>query len=101
MNDATDTAKELYCTDCSKLKYIFDIALVDEQGQPVANAPYTLVIGSMMTRKGVSDCKGKIFEKEMRPGSVELTLDADKLAEAMQEATPYPASQSRPTKLKR
>ncbi len=85
MDDSVDDTIGLGCTDCRKLKYIFDIALVDELGQPVANVPYTLVRGSMMTRTGVSDSEGKIFEKEMRPGPVELTLDADKLAEVMQE----------------
>ncbi|MBL4814285.1 MAG: lipase family protein [Shewanella sp.] len=85
MDDSVDDTIGLGCTDCRKLKYIFDIALVDELGQPVANVPYTLVRGSMMTRTGVSDSEGKIFEKEMRPGPVELTLDADTLAEVMQE----------------
>ena len=85
MNNANDDTIGLIGTDCRKLKYIFDIDLVDELGQPVTNVPYTLTIASGMTRTGVSDGAGKILETDLRPGTAVLTLDPDVLIKVMQE----------------
>ncbi|MBV7597499.1 dienelactone hydrolase family protein [Aeromonas sp. sia0103] len=76
--------KKQTCTDCNKLNYDYDIVLVDEQSNPVAGVPYTFRVSDMI-RSGVTSDNGEIIEKGLKPGIANLTLEAEKLAEVLQE----------------
>ncbi|MCS3770359.1 hypothetical protein HNP12_004499 [Aeromonas hydrophila] len=71
------------------LKYEAEIKLVDELGQPLPNLPYVLWVGhgpKKIIRKGKqSSGDGVIVEKELPPGPLYLMLEADALADVLQE----------------
>ncbi|MCZ4331947.1 lipase family protein [Aeromonas hydrophila] len=71
------------------LKYEAEIKLVDELGQPLPNLPYVLWVGhgpKKIIRQGKqSSGDGVIVEKELPPGPLYLMLQADPLAEVLQE----------------
>ncbi|MBR7627709.1 lipase family protein [Aeromonas popoffii] len=77
------------CVDCKMLKYEAEIKLVDELGQPLPNLPYVLWVGhgpKKIIRQGKqSSGDGVIVEKELPPGPLYLMLQADPLAEVLQE----------------
>ncbi|MFM5523793.1 lipase family protein [Aeromonas jandaei] len=77
------------CVDCKMLKYEAEIKLVDELGQPLPNLPYVLWVGhgpNKIIRQGKqSSGDGVIVEKELPPGPLYLMLQADPLAEVLQE----------------
>ncbi|MGL5727827.1 MAG: hypothetical protein ACRCYD_08235, partial [Plesiomonas sp.] len=77
------------CVDCKMLKYEAEIKLVDELGQPLPNIPYVLWVGhgpKKIIRQGKqSSGDGVIVEKELPPGPLYLMLQADPLAEVLQE----------------
>lgn len=77
------------CVDCKMLKYEAEIKLVDELGQPLPNLPYVLWVGhgpKKIIRKGKqSSGDGVIVEKELPPGPLYLMLEADALADVLQE----------------
>ncbi|KWR68521.1 hypothetical protein ATO50_04860 [Aeromonas hydrophila] len=77
------------CVDCKMLKYEAEIKLVDELGQPLPNLPYVLWVGhgpKKIIRQGTqSSGDGVIVEKELPPGPLYLMLQADPLAEVLQE----------------
>lgn len=77
------------CADCQLATYSYDIQLVDELNQPIAGVPYKLTVAGRMMVEGKTDAEGKLFEDELIPGSAVLTLDADKLAEVLQEPHRY------------
>ncbi|WP_157188040.1 lipase family protein [Aeromonas veronii] len=71
------------------LKYEAEIKLVDELGQPLPNLPYVLWVGhgpKKIIRQGKqSSGDGVIVEKELPPGPLYLMLEADALADVLQE----------------
>lgn len=75
--------------DCKMLKYEAEIKLVDELGQPLPNLPYVLWVGhgpKKIIRQGKqSSGDGVIVEKELPPGPLYLMLEADALADVLQE----------------
>lgn len=77
------------CVDCKMLKYEAEIKLVDELGQPLPNLPYVLWVGhgpKKIIRQGKqSSGDGVIVEKELPPGPLYLMLEADALADVLQE----------------
>ena len=77
------------CVDCKMLKYEAEIKLVDELGQPLPNLPYVLWVGhgpKKIIRQGKqSSGDGVIVEKELPPGPLYLMLQANPLAEVLQE----------------
>ncbi len=77
------------CVDCKMLKYEAEIKLVDELGQPLPNLPYVLWVGhgpKKIIRQGKqSSGEGVIVEKELPPGPLYLMLEADALADVLQE----------------
>lgn len=77
------------CVDCKMLKYEAEIKLVDELGQPLPNLPYVLWVGhgpKKIIRQGKqSSGDGVVVEKELPPGPLYLMLEADALADVLQE----------------
>lgn len=85
-----DTPRTLEgCVDCKMLKYEAEIKLVDELGQPLPNLPYVLWVGhgpKKIIRQGKqSSGDGVIVEKELPPGPLYLMLEANALADVLQE----------------
>lgn len=74
-----------YCADCNKHKAWIEIVLVDELNQPVAGMPYTLKIYNGEKRTGITDANGFIREENLPPTGGGFSVDAQSLADEMEQ----------------
>lgn len=80
----TDFPIETLCVDCNKLKHTLHIELVDEFDEPVGDIAYTIK-GRFGERQGTVTSDGVIEEKELPAGPLRLTLEAQPLADEMEQ----------------
>ncbi|WP_445493626.1 lipase family protein [Photorhabdus sp. SF281] len=76
------------CIDCKRfLKNWVEFQLVDEQGKPVVNLPYRLISYGTpgYVRQGVTDGFGVLREEMLLPHKVTLYIDAQALADEMEQ----------------
>ncbi|MCW7763192.1 lipase family protein [Photorhabdus luminescens] len=76
------------CFDCKRfLKNWVEFQLVDEQGKPLVNMPYRLISRGTpgYVRRGVTNGFGVLREEELLPHPVTLYIDAQPLADEMEQ----------------
>ena len=82
--------KEQSCQDCEKFVYNFDITLVDELEQVIADVPFKVFSGnSNVLFSGKTDSQGKVFLTNMPPKTLRLVLDTEPFLEVMQQEHRY------------
>lgn len=81
----------MFCQDCNKFQYSFDITLVDEQNQPISGVPYRVVEANsgFEHASGTINSLGKIQLTDMPPKPLRLVLDCDPFLEVMQQPHRY------------
>lgn len=82
---------DMFCQDCSKFQYSFDITLVDEQNQPISGVPYRVIEASsgFEHASGTINSQGKIQLTGMPPKPLKLVLDCVPFLEVMQQPHRY------------
>lgn len=82
---------DMFCQDCSKFQYSFDITLVDEQNQPISGVPYRVVEANsgFEYASGTINSQGKIQLTGMPPKPLRLVLDCNPFLEVMQQPHRY------------
>ncbi|MDB6373485.1 lipase family protein [Photorhabdus bodei] len=76
------------CFDCKRfLKNWVEFQLVDEQGKPLVNMPYRLISRGTpgYVRQGTTDGFGVLREEDLLPHPVTLYIDAQPLADEMEQ----------------
>ncbi|MBS9425425.1 lipase family protein [Photorhabdus caribbeanensis] len=75
------------CLDCRLLKHWVEFQLVDEQGKPLVNMPYSLISKGLpnYVRKGKTDGFGVLREEELSAHPVTLYIHAQSLADEMEQ----------------
>ncbi|WP_387489640.1 lipase family protein [Photorhabdus sp. RM96S] len=76
------------CFDCKRfLKNWVEFQLVDEQGKPLVNMPYRLISYGTpgYVRQGTTDGFGVLREEDLLPHPVTLYIDAQPLADEMEQ----------------
>ncbi|OCQ53809.1 Lipase (class 3) [Photorhabdus australis subsp. thailandensis] len=78
----------LDCLDCKKiLKHWVEFQLVDEQGKPLVNMPYSLISRGLpnYVRRGRTDGFGVLREEDLSAHPVRLYIHAQSLADEMEQ----------------
>ncbi|CAQ84586.1 MULTISPECIES: lipase family protein [Photorhabdus] len=75
------------CFDCRILKHWVEFQLVDEQGKPLVNMPYSMVSRGLPdhVRRGKTDGFGVLREEDLSAYPVKLYIDAQSLADEMEQ----------------
>ncbi|RAW93594.1 lipase family protein [Photorhabdus laumondii] len=75
------------CFDCRLLKHWVEFQLVDEQGKPLVNMPYSLISKGLpnYVRKGKTDGFGVLREEDLSAHPVTLYIHAQSLADEMEQ----------------
>ncbi|MER2472866.1 lipase family protein [Photorhabdus laumondii] len=75
------------CFDCRLLKHWVEFQLVDEQGKPLVNMPYSLISKGLpnYVRKGKTDGFGVLREDDLSAHPVTLYIHAQSLADEMEQ----------------
>ncbi|MCC8457849.1 lipase family protein [Photorhabdus aegyptia] len=75
------------CFDCRLLKHWVEFQLVDEQGKPLVNMPYSLISKGLpnYVRKGRTDGFGVLREEDLSAHPVTLYIHAQSLADEMEQ----------------
>ncbi|MQL49001.1 lipase family protein [Photorhabdus khanii] len=75
------------CLDCRRLKHWVEFQLVDEQGKPLINVPYSLISRGLPNhvRKGTTDGFGVLREEDLSAYPVTLYIHAQSLADEMEQ----------------
>lgn len=81
----------MFCQDCNKFQYSFDITLVDELNQPIGGVPYRVIEANsgFEHTSGTINSQGKIQLTDMPPKPLRLVLDGDPFLEVMQQEHRY------------
>ncbi|WP_036769620.1 lipase family protein [Photorhabdus australis] len=78
----------LDCLDCKKiLKHWVEFQLLDEQGKPLVNMPYSLISRGLpnYVRRGKTDGFGVLREEDLSAHPVRLYIHAQSLADEMEQ----------------
>ncbi|CAQ84581.1 MULTISPECIES: lipase family protein [Photorhabdus] len=75
------------CFDCRILKHWVEFQLVDEQGKPLVNMPYSMVSRGLPdhVRRGKTDGFGVLREEDLSAYPVKLYIHAQSLADEMEQ----------------